>query len=92
MNYEDIVFKFLSENQNDDYIGAISYGSYVKNQADTLSDIDLMIFTKNDNASYFGSHIEEGIRNDNSFNRDGVMQKSYIIDSEKLVEFINENT
>ena len=50
MNYEDIVFKFLSENQNDDYIGAICYGSYVKNQADTLSDIDLMIFTKNDNA------------------------------------------
>ena len=32
------------------------------------------------------------LRNDNSFNRDGVMQKSYIIDSEKLVEFINENT
>lgn len=62
MNYEDIVFKFLNENQNDDYIGAIAYGSYVKNQADTLSDIDLMIFTKNDNASYFGSHIEEGIR------------------------------
>ena len=62
MNYEDIVFKFLSENQNDDYIGVICYGSYVKNQADTLSDIDLMIFTKNDNASYFGSHIEESIR------------------------------
>ena len=32
------------------------------------------------------------LRNDNSFNTDGVMQKSYIIDSEKLVEFINENT
>ena len=32
------------------------------------------------------------LRNDNSFNRDGVMQKSYIIDSEKLLEFINENT
>ena len=46
MNYEDIVFKFLSENQNDDYIGAISYGSYVKNQADTLSDIDFNDFYK----------------------------------------------
>nr|WP_317333657.1 hypothetical protein [uncultured Romboutsia sp.] len=32
------------------------------------------------------------LRNDNSFNTDGVMQKSYIIDSEKLIEFINENT
>ena len=32
------------------------------------------------------------LRNDNSFNTDGVMQKSYIIDSEKLLEFINENT
>ena len=31
-------------------------------------------------------------RNDDSFNMDGVMQKSYIIDSEKLVEFINKNT
>ncbi|MBQ3422282.1 MAG: hypothetical protein IJH34_11590, partial [Romboutsia sp.] len=30
--------------------------------------------------------------NDNSFNMDLVMQKSYIIDSVKLVEFINENT
>ena len=32
------------------------------------------------------------LRNDDSFNMDGVMQKSYIIDSEKLVEFINKNT
>ncbi|WP_286312593.1 hypothetical protein [Romboutsia ilealis] len=32
------------------------------------------------------------LRNDNSFNTDMVMQRSYIIDSEKLVEFINENT
>ncbi|MBQ3422573.1 MAG: hypothetical protein IJH34_13160 [Romboutsia sp.] len=32
------------------------------------------------------------LRNDDSFNIDGVMQKSYIIDSEKLVEFINKNT
>ena len=30
--------------------------------------------------------------NDDSFNMDLVMQKSYIIDSSKLVEFINENT
>ena len=29
---------------------------------------------------------------DDSFNMDLVMQKSYIIDSAKLVEFINENT
>ena len=32
------------------------------------------------------------LRNDDSFNMDEVMQKSYIIDSEKLVEFINQNT
>ena len=32
------------------------------------------------------------LRNDDSFNMDGVIQKSYIIDSEKLVEFINKNT
>jgi hypothetical protein len=31
-------------------------------------------------------------RNDGSFNSVGVMQKSYIIDSEKLVEFISKNT
>ncbi|MBQ9014064.1 MAG: hypothetical protein IJ094_11040 [Bacilli bacterium] len=31
-------------------------------------------------------------RNDGSFNSVGVMQKSYIIDSERLVEFINKNT
>ena len=30
--------------------------------------------------------------NDNSFNMNRVMNKSYIIDSEKLVEFINKNT
>ena len=30
--------------------------------------------------------------NGDSFNMDFVMQKSYIIDSVKLVEFINENT
>jgi len=30
--------------------------------------------------------------NDDSFNMDLVMQKSYIIDSVKLVEFVNENT
>ena len=32
------------------------------------------------------------LRNDDSFNMDGVMQKSYIIDSRELVEFINKNT
>ena len=32
------------------------------------------------------------LRNDDSFNAVGVMQKSYIIHSEKLVEFINKNT
>lgn len=32
------------------------------------------------------------LRNDNSSNTYGIMQKSYIIDSEKLVESINENT
>ena len=32
------------------------------------------------------------IRDDNSFNTDEIMQKSYIIDYEKVVEFINENT
>ena len=32
------------------------------------------------------------LRNDDSFNMDGVIQKSYIIDSEKLVKFINKNT
>ena len=32
------------------------------------------------------------LRNDDSFNMDGIIQKSYIIDSEKLVEFINKNT
>lgn len=31
------------------------------------------------------------LRNDNSFNMDGVIQKSYIIDSEKLMEVINGN-
>ena len=31
-------------------------------------------------------------RNDGSFNSVGVMQKSYIIDSEELVEFISKNT
>ena len=31
-------------------------------------------------------------KNDGSFNSVGVMQKSYIIDSEKLVEFISKNT
>ena len=30
--------------------------------------------------------------NDDSFNMEGVMQKSYIIDSRELVEFINKNT
>ncbi len=31
------------------------------------------------------------LRNDNSLNMDGVMQKSYIIDSEKLIEVMNGN-
>lgn len=31
------------------------------------------------------------LRNEDSFPMEGVMQKSYIIDSEKLVEFINKN-
>ncbi|WP_296644611.1 hypothetical protein [Romboutsia sp. 13368] len=32
------------------------------------------------------------LRNDDSFNMNGVMQRSYIIDSKELLEFINENT
>lgn len=32
------------------------------------------------------------LRDDDSSNMDVIMQKSYIIDSERLVEFINENT
>lgn len=32
------------------------------------------------------------LRNDDNFTTDGVIQESYIIDSEKLVEFINKNT
>lgn len=32
------------------------------------------------------------LRDDDSFNMDEVMQKSYIIDSKELVEFICENT
>ena len=40
MNYEDIVFKFLNENQNDDYIGAICYGSYVKKDVNLMKSIN----------------------------------------------------
>ena len=82
----------------------ILYDKLESNEIDTLSNVltssKLKKATTNDSPSndlgcltsvYVFLEINK-LRNNGSFNMDGVMQKSYIIGYEKLVEFINKNT
>lgn len=80
-SYEQGLLTILLNGQTREMDGGISYQF---ERGITLIPIDK-------DSVYVFLEINEPI-NDDSFNMNRVMQKYYIIDSEKLVEFINKNT
>lgn len=61
-NIKQYIDKFIKQEQINNYIGIIVYGSYVRNMNNNLSDLDLMIIKDNYDTQDCGSCIIDGIR------------------------------
>ena len=61
-NIKQYIDKFIKQEQINNYIGIIVYGSYVRNMNNDLSDLDLMIIKDNYETQDCGSCMVDGIR------------------------------
>ena len=61
-NIKQYIDKFIKQEQINNYIGIIVYGSYVRNMNNNLSDLDLMIIKDNYKTQDCGSCVVDGIR------------------------------